>query len=36
MTNKGALLERLAALYMLPYEKLLAEGKDEKNAIKWE
>lgn len=36
MTNKGALLERLAALYMLPYEKLLAEGKDEKNVIKWE
>lgn len=34
--NKLALLERLGALYMLPYEALFIEGKDEKNAIKWE
>lgn len=36
MTNKGALLERLIALYQLPFEYLVSDGKDEKNAIKWE
>ena len=34
--NKLALLERLGALYMLPYEVLFTEGKDKKNAVKWE
>lgn len=35
MPNKSALLERLAMLYMLPYEELVEEV-DEKNAVKWE
>lgn len=35
MPNKRALLERLAMLYMLPYEELMEEV-DEKNAVKWE
>lgn len=36
LTNKGALVEKLAEMYHEPFEELMDDCGDEKNATMWE